>query len=81
MSGIAEARLLDTEIKNLCLFCRKVYHFIVSSCTNGGHFGFCHFSVSLVENNFRLLGFDQDRLLSPQKNLVLLSAQYRLGLS
>ena len=46
MSGITESRVLDTKIKNLCLFCRKLYHFIVSSCTNGGHFGFCHFSVS-----------------------------------
>ena len=46
MSGIAEAHMLNTKIKNLRLFCRKYYHCIVSFCTNGGHFGFCHFSVS-----------------------------------
>ena len=43
MSGITEARMLDTKIKNLRLFCRKKYYFLVSSCTNGGHFGFFQF--------------------------------------
>ena len=56
MSGITEACMLDTKIKNLRLFYRKYYHFIVSSCTNGGHFGFFHLSLSEVENNFGLLG-------------------------
>ena len=29
MSGITEARMLDNKIKNLRLFCRKYYHFLV----------------------------------------------------
>ena len=45
-----------TKIKNLQIFCQKYFHFIVSSCTHGGHLGFCYFSVSEVENDFGLLG-------------------------
>ena len=37
LSGITKTLMLHTKIKNLHLFCRKYYHFIVWSCTNGGH--------------------------------------------
>ena len=49
MSGITKTLMLQIKIKNLHLFCQKYYHFIVSSCTNGGH-------ITLdVDNNCRRL--------------------------
>ena len=40
MSDITKTLMLHTKIKNLHLFCQKYDHFILSSCTNGGHLVF-----------------------------------------
>ena len=50
ISGISEP--VNQEFASIL---SKIISFYCLSCSNGGHFGFCHFSVSYVENNFGIL--------------------------
>ena len=50
MSGISEP--VNKEFASIL---SKIISFYCLSCSNSGHFGFCHFSVSYVENNFGIL--------------------------
>ena len=67
MSGITEARMLDTKIKLHLVQMAAILDFLIFRCLK----------KKIILGY--LANFVQNRLLSPQKILVLLSGRYRLS--